>query len=442
MLREEERSKEDRKIHRLPRIAIVGRANTGKSSLFNRFVRKPLAIVEDRPGVTRDALTKIGYWQDWSFYITDTGGLLPQEDMDVLYGEVLKSIEKAIDRADAVIFLVDGTAEPTPLDYRLADLLRRSGKRVFVAVNKSDRKDFSSAEYYALGFDRLYEVSVAHNLGIGEMMEDLTAYLREKGFEPIPEYHRYPKKPRVSIVGRPNVGKSSIFNALAGDRVSIVSEVEGTTRDSVDLELPDMVIIDTAGIRRRFHDDLEYYSYVRTSRSVSYADILVAVFDATRRLTHVDKKIAGLAEKEYKGLIVVLNKADLIPGKLRADVFRYFNHELSFVRWAPFLFTSAVTGEGIDQLKSLIPVVFREYSKQLRKDELYDALEEAFSRNKPPVRIYDIKQVGHRPPTFKFVTGGKLPEYYRKYIENTLRNRFGFLGSPIKIEVEVRRKNR
>ncbi len=440
MLREEERSKEDRKVHRLPRIVIVGRANTGKSSLFNRFIKKPLAIVEDRPGVTRDALTKIGYWQDWSFYVTDTGGLLPEEDMDVLYGEVLKSIERAIEKADAVIFLVDGTTEPTPLDYQLADLLRKSGKRVFVAVNKSDRKDFSSAEYYALGFDKLYEISVAHNLGIGELMEDLTSYLREKGFEAIPEYHRYPKKPRVSIVGRPNVGKSSIFNALAGDRVSIVSEVEGTTRDSVDLELPDMIIIDTAGIRRRFHDDLEYYSYVRTSRSVSYADILVAVLDATQKVTHVDKKIVGLAEKEYKGLIVALNKVDLIPKKLRADVFRYFNHELSFAKWAPFVFTSAVTGEGIEQLKSLIPVVFKEYSKQLRKDELYDALEEAFARNKPPVRIYDIKQVGHRPPTFKFVTSGKLPEYYRKYIENTLRNRFGFLGSPIKIEVEIRRK--
>ncbi len=437
---QEEADKESKKVRRLPRIAIVGRANTGKSSLFNRFVRKPLAIVEDKPGVTRDALTKTGYWQDWSFYITDTGGLLPQEDMDVLYGEVLKSIERAIENADAVIFLVDGTTEPTPLDYELANILRRSGKKIFLAVNKADRKDFSSSEYYSLGFDKLYEISVSHNLGIGELMEDITAYLQEKGFEPFPEYQRYPKKPRVSIVGRPNVGKSSIFNAIAGDRVSIVSELEGTTRDSVDLELPDMIIIDTAGIRRKFHDDLEYYSYVRTSRSISYADILIAVLDSTQKVTHMDKKIVGLAPKEYKGLIVALNKADLIPKKLRSDVFRYFNHELSFVKWAPFVFTSAVTGEGIDQLKSLIHVVYKEYRKQLRKDELYDALEEAFTRNKPPVKIYDIKQVGHAPPTFKFVTSGKLPEYYRKYIENTLRNRFGFLGVPIKIEVEVRRK--
>ncbi len=429
-------------LKRLPKIAIVGRANVGKSTLFNRFIRKPLSIVQNRPGITRDALKKVGYWQDWSFYVYDTGGLLDREEMDVLYPEVVKSIERAVEDADAVIFLTDGTSPPTPLDYEIANLLRKHGKKVFLAVNKADRKDFSSSEYYALGFENVYEISAEHRIGIGELMQDITSYLESLGFQPLPNYKRFKDKPRVSIIGRPNVGKSSLLNRFAGKEVVIVSDIPGTTRDAVDVELEDLILIDTAGVKRKYKDDVEYFAYVRTSRSIHYAHLLLVVLDATSKVTHVDKKLVGIAQKEYKALVVAINKIDLIRKRERSEIFRSIVNELEFAKWAPFIMVSARTGEGLENLRETIKTVYKEFNKQLRKDELYDALEEAFMKNAPPTKIYDIKQTGHKPPTFKFVVRKEFPSYYTKYLENFLRKRFGFLGTPIRFVFEVPEKFR
>lgn len=425
-------------MKRLPRIVIVGRANVGKSTLFNKLIKKAFSIVKDQPAITRDRITKIGYYLDWSFYLTDTGGLLDKEEMEVLYDKVLKSIEKAIEKADVVIFLTDGTVEPMPMDYEIANILRKYQKPVFLAVNKCDVKKYSSYEYYKLGFDKVYEISAEHKLGINELFEDITEYLKSLGFEPLRGYKRFKDKPRVSIIGKVNVGKSSLLNALVGEEISIVSDIPGTTRDSVDVETKEFIFIDTAGIKKKFKDDIEYYSYVRTSRSINYAEVLIAVLDASKEITKIDKKVVGLAEKSYKALIVALNKADLIKNKDRKKVFEYFKKNLEFSKWAPMIFVSAKTGENLELLKEMIKKVYKEYNRQLKKDELLDTLSKAFEQNKPPSRIYEIKQIGHKPPTFKFVVDREMKNAYIQYIESALRKAFGFYGTPIKIVQELR----
>jgi GTP-binding protein len=391
---------------RLPRIVIVGRANVGKSTLFNKLIEKPFSIVKNQPAITRDRITKIGYWLDWSFYLTDTGGLLDKKEMEVLYDKVLESIKKAIEKAD---------------------------------VNKCDRKDFSYVEYYKLGFDKVYPISAEHKIGLNELFEDIFDYLKSEGFEPLKRYKRLKDKPRVGIIGKVNVGKSSLLNALVGEEIAIVSDIPGTTRDSIDVETKEFIFVDTAGLKREFKDDIEYYAYVRTSRSIHYSEVLLAVLDASQKVTRIDKKVVGIAQKEYKALVVVLNKCDLIKKKDRKKVFDYFKKELEFADWAPFLFVSAKTGENIDILKQTIKEVYKQYNKQLRKDELLDTLSQAFELNKPPSRIYEIKQVGHKPPTFKFVLDKEFKSHYVKYIESALRKKFGFYGSPIKIIMEKKK---
>ncbi len=426
-------------MKRLPRIVIVGRANVGKSTLFNKLIEKPFSIVKNEPAITRDRITKIGYWYDWSFYLTDTGGLLDKKEMEVLYDKVLNSIKKAIERADVVIFLTDGTTEPLSMDYEIAKVLRNYNKKVFLAVNKSDRKDFSYTEYYKLGFDKVYPISAEHKMGIDELFEDITTYFKEQGFEPLKKYKRFKEKPRVGIIGKVNVGKSSLLNALVGDEIAIVSDIAGTTRDSIDVETKEFIFIDTAGLKKEFKNDIEYYAYVRTSRSIHYSEILIAVLDASQPITKIDKKVVGIAQKEYKGLIIALNKCDLVKKKDRKGVFEYFKKGLEFADFAPMLFISAKTGENIEFLKQIIKDVYKQYNRQLRKDELLDTLSEAFSLNKPPSRIYEIKQIGHKPPTFKFVVDKAFKSHYVKYIESTLRKKFGFYGSPIKIVFEEKR---
>ncbi|MEO0196830.1 MAG: ribosome biogenesis GTPase Der [candidate division WOR-3 bacterium] len=423
---------------RLPRIVIVGRANVGKSTLFNKLIEKPFSIVKDEPAITRDRITKIGYWLDWSFYLTDTGGLLDKKEMEVLYDKVLDSIKKAIEKADVIIFLTDGTTDPLPLDYEIAKILRTYNKKVFLAVNKCDRKDFSYSQYYELGFDKVYPISAEHKIGLNELFEDIISYLEGEGFEPLKRYKKFKDKPRVGIIGKVNVGKSSLLNALVGEEVAIVSDIPGTTRDSIDIETKEFIFIDTAGIKRKFENDIEYYSYVRTSRSIHYSEVLIAVLDCSQPITRIDKKVVGIAQKEYKALVIALNKCDLISKRNRGKVFEYFKKELKFADFAPMLFISAKTGENLELLKETIKSVYKQYNRQLRKDELLDTLEEAFELNKPPSRIYEIKQVGHKPPTFKFVVEREFKSRYVKYIESALRKKFGFLGTPIKIIMETK----
>ncbi|MEO0202486.1 MAG: ribosome biogenesis GTPase Der [candidate division WOR-3 bacterium] len=424
---------------RLPRIVIVGRANVGKSTLFNKLIEKRFSIVKNEPAITRDRITKIGYWLDWSFYITDTGGLLDRKEMEVLYDKILNSIEKAIEKADVIIFLTDGTTEPLPMDYEISKILRNHNKKVFLAVNKCDRKDFSYVEYYRLGFEKVYPISAEQKIGLNELFEDILIYLKEKGFEPLERYKRFKDKPRVGIIGKVNVGKSSLLNALVGEEIAIVSDIPGTTRDSIDVETKEFIFIDTAGIKRKFQNDIEYYSYLRTSRSIHYSEVLIAVLDCSKRITRTDKKIVGIAQKEYKALVIVLNKCDLISKKNRRKVFEYFKRELEFAYFFPMLFISAKTGENLELLKETIKSVYKQYNRQLKKDELLDTLKEAFELNKPPSRIYEIKQIGHKPPTFKFVVEKKFKSHYIKYIESALRKKFGFYGTPIKIIVDLKK---
>ncbi len=418
----------------LPKVVIVGRVNVGKSTLFNRIIRKPLAVVDDRPGVTRDRITKVVRWSGISFELIDTGGFFPPE-VDPIWELVREKIEETVRSADLVIFLVDGKSGPTPYDEEISNWLRKLGKDVLLVANKSDVKEPYIEEFESLGWGPPLLISATHGYGVTELLDRIVERIGTSG----PSAGDRKKIP-VSILGKPNVGKSSIFNALTGKNISIISEIPGTTRDSVDYETDEFIFVDTAGIKRKYSDEIEYYAHLRSLSSLNFADVAIIVLDISKPITNVDKKIISLAEKEGKGIVIALNKADLI--RERKEVFGHIAQELNFVDYAPKIFTSAVTGEGINYLKDAVKRVFEERKKKVRAEDLETTLYELFSRYSPPAEIVFFKQVRHTPPVFLLGSKTHVPASFIKFLTRNIRQRFGFWGVPIEIKTKITGKKR
>ena len=438
-----------------PVVAIVGRPNVGKSTLFNRIIGRNFAIVEDTPGVTRDRNYTQAEWDGKHFLLVDTGGFEPETE-DPMYSKMREQTTLAVEEADFIIFLMDGKQGLLPADIEVSQWLRASGKPVIYAVNKVDGEKHEGfiPDFYRLGIDTLFPVSAQHGQGFSELMDELGRMLPETSREA--EEKELADVPRIAIIGRPNVGKSSFVNALIGEDRMIVSPVAGTTRDAVDSMYQyygrKYVLVDTAGIRSRgrISQGIEKYSVMRAMKSLSRADVALVLIDASEGITEQDERIVGLAHEEGKGIILVLNKWDLVPDKeqaykrFMADV----QQRLKFVDYASVITLSAQTRQRITKVFEEIDKVIEEREKRVPTAELNRVFEKLAAHHEPPlyrarrVKYYYITQVAIKPPTF--VVFVNYPEgvhfSYIRYIENNLREAFGFRGTPVRIFAKRRRE--
>ncbi len=435
-------------------VAIVGRPNVGKSTLFNRIVGGRRAIVHDEPGVTRDRHFAPTHWGGREFWLVDTGGWIAGRD-DTLTKAIRQQVEQAIAAADAIIFVVDTKEGVHPADLEVAHLLRRHKERVLVAANKADdlARDVSHHQFHELGLGSPCPVSAATGKGSGDLLDRLVELLPstedEEGGEVI----------QVAVVGRPNVGKSSIMNRLLGEERSVVAPEPGTTRDAVDSPLTyhgiTLNFIDTAGLRKRSKakDDIEFYSTLRTEQAIERADVCVLVVDAADGLHTQDLKIAAAAWDRGSSLIVAVNKWDLIAEKDSLTAVKgekTVTTRAPFLRSVPFVYVSAVTGLRVRKILDLIVEVARERSKRVPTAALNQALEAITQRQQPPqkagaeVKLLYVSQVGTAPPTFAIVCNRPeaIPESYQRYISHSLRDAFGFQGTPVRLKLKRRRRRK
>ena len=421
-----------------PIVAIVGRPNVGKSTLFNVIAGDTISIVKDTPGVTRDRIYADCEWLNMNFTLIDTGGIEP-DSKDIILSQMREQAEIAISTADVIVFIVDVRQGLVDADSKVADLLRKSHKPVVLAVNKVD----SVAKY---GND-VYEF---YNLGIGDLLDEVVKHFDSEQME-----EEEDERPRIAVVGKPNVGKSSIINKLVGENRVIVSDIAGTTRDAVDTEVihegTPYVFIDTAGLRRKskIKEELERYSIIRTVSAVERADVVVVVIDATEGVTEQDAKIAGIAHERGKGIIVAVNKWDAIE-KTDKTIYEYtrkIKEILSFIPYAEFLFISAATGQRLTKLFEMIDVVRQNQNLRVATGVLNEIMTEAVAMQQPPsdkgkrLKIYYMTQVAVKPPTFViFVNDKELMHFsYTRYLENQIRNAFGFKGTSLKFLVRERK---
>ena len=428
-----------------PIVALVGRPNVGKSTLFNRLAGERLAIVQDVPGTTRDRLYAQADWAGREFTVVDTGGLLPAPTDD-LSQQVQSQAHLAIAEADAVILVVDVLAGLTPDDWEVAEILRRSAKPVFVAVNKADNAErrLQANEFYALGIEPLFAISALHGTGTGDLLDALVASF------PIEAEEEAPEEVGIAIVGRPNVGKSSLLNAVLGQERTIVSPIPGTTRDAIDTELvwreQKVRLIDTAGIRRRgaIEPGLEKYSVLRALRAINRADVVLLVLDAADGVTAQDAHIAGYILEESKSVVVVVNKWDLVtkePG-VEAAYRDNVRATLKFLPYVPILFASALRRRGIREVMDTALRVRQARFLRLSTGELNDLVRDATAAHAPPskwgkrLRIYYATQPQVDPPTFVFFVNDKRLVHfsYERYLENQIRERYPFEGTPIRLQ--------
>lgn len=432
-----------------PIVAIVGRPNVGKSTLFNNLVGDRIAIVDDLPGVTRDRLYRETEWSGSEFVIVDTGGLEPRNN-DFMMSKIKEQAEVAMNEADVILFVVDGKNGLNPLDDEIAYILRKKSKPVILCVNKID--NFANQgddiyDFYGLGFEHLIPISGEHKVNLGDMLDIVVDIIGRLDF---PEEEEDVLK--LAVIGKPNAGKSSLVNKLSGEERTIVSDVAGTTRDAIDtlIEYKDnkYKIIDTAGIRRKskVEESLEYYSVLRALKSIKRADVCILMLDAKEGLTEQDKRIAGIAAEEMKPIIVVMNKWDLIEknSKTMKDMKKKLYDELPFLSFAPIEFISALTGQRTTNLLDIADKIYEEYTKRISTGLLNTVLKDAILMNNPPTRkgrvikINYASQVAVAPP--KFILFCNYPELihfsYARYIENKFREAFGFDGSPIMINFE------
>ncbi|GFR36871.1 GTPase Der [Insulibacter thermoxylanivorax] len=428
-----------------PVVAIVGRPNVGKSTLFNRIIGERLAIVEDKPGVTRDRIYGTAEWNGVPFSVIDTGGI-ELADNDEMLQSIKAQAQLAIDEADGIIFVVDGKTGLTPSDQEVAELLYRSNKPIVLAVNKVDNPQREEAvyEFYSLGFSEVIGVSGAHGTGIGDLLDAAVAMLPQGADE---EYDE--DVIRIAVIGRPNVGKSSLVNAILGEERVIVSDIAGTTRDAIDTPFERdgkrYVLIDTAGIRKRgkIYENTERYSVMRAMKAIERADVALVVINAEEGIVEQDKHIAGYAHEAGKAAIFVVNKWDALEkdDKTMQRFERKIREEFLFMEYAPTIYVSAKTKQRLHRILPLVDHVADQHAMRVVTHVLNDLINDAVAMNAPPsdkgrrLRIYYATQVSVKPPTFVlFVNDPELMHFsYERYIENKLRAAFQFEGTPIRI---------
>lgn len=436
-----------------PVVAIVGRPNVGKSTLFNALAGEMISIVKDTPGVTRDRIYADVTWLDKEFTMIDTGGIEP-DSKDIILSQMREQAQIAIDTADVIIFITDVKQGLVDADSKVADMLRRSGKPVVLVVNKVDNFDKYMAdvyEFYNLGIGDPVPISAASRLGLGDML-DIVAENFPEGSAQAEDDDR----PRVAIVGKPNVGKSSIINKLLGENRVIVSDIAGTTRDAIDTEIlhngKEYIFIDTAGLRRKnkIKEELERYSIIRTVTAVERADVVLMVIDATEGVTEQDAKIAGIAHERGKGVIIVVNKWDAIEKNDRT--MREYESDicqvLSYMPYAEIMYVSAATGQRLNRLYDMIDMVIENQTLRIATGVLNEIMTEAVAMQQPPsdkgkrLKLYYITQVAVKPPTFViFVNDKELMHFsYTRYLENKIREAFGFRGTSLKFFIRERKE--
>ena len=435
-----------------PVVAIVGRPNVGKSTLFNVIAGDTISIVKDTPGVTRDRIYADCTWLNMNFTLIDTGGIEP-DSSDIILSQMREQAEIAIATADVIVFIVDVRQGLVDADSKVADMLRKSHKPVILAVNKVDSlAKFGNDvyEFYNLGIGDPIPVSGASRLGIGDLLDEVVKHFDASQME-----EEEDDRPRIAVVGKPNVGKSSLINKLLGENRVIVSNIAGTTRDAVDTEIihngVPYVFIDTAGLRRKNKnkEDLERYSIIRTVTAVDRADVVIIVIDAKEGITEQDAKIAGIAHERGKGIIVAVNKWDAIE-KNDKTIYQYTNklkETLSFMPYAEYIFISAETGQRLPKLFELVDAVRQNQNMRVATGVLNEIVSEAVAMQQPPsdkgkrLKIYYVTQVAVKPPTFVvFVNDKELMHFsYTRYIENQIRNAFGFRGTSLKFIIRERK---
>jgi GTPase len=433
-----------------PMIAIVGRPNVGKSSLFNRIVGRRIALVEDLPGTTRDRVVADADWHGQTLRLTDTGGL--ETESSELYPRLIRrQIEAAMAEADVILFVVDGRDGLTAEDYAVADLLRRAKQPVLLVANKVDneRRELDTVQFYELGLGDPIPVSAFHGHGVADMLD---AALEQVSAGPVSASVEAEAGPALAIVGRPNAGKSMLLNALLGQERVIVSEVPGTTRDAIDTVLEyegkTLSLIDTAGIRRRGHIDpgVERHSVMRASDAVERADVALVVTDATDPLTAQDTHIIQIADEAYKGIVVVVSKVDLLEGSFRRDLTHLIHQKLRFIPWAPIVFTSAQNGTGLEELIKTAVRAAEARTLRVPTGPLNNLLQRAIVQHPPRsvqgsrLKLLFATQAEIKPPTFVlFVNDARLLHFsYRRYLENQLRAAYGFEGTAIRFSFKSR----
>ena len=436
-----------------PIVAVVGRPNVGKSTLFNVLAGENISIVKDTPGITRDRIYADVNWLDMSFTLIDTGGIEPDSN-DIILSQMRRQAEIAMETADVIIFLVDVRQGLVDSDAKVADMLRRSHKPVVLVVNKVDSFEKYMAdvyEFYNLGIGDPYPISAVNRLGLGDMLEVVTSHFDKNEIE-----EEEDDRTRVAIVGKPNVGKSSIINRLLGEERLIVSDIAGTTRDAVDTEITyhgkEYVFIDTAGLRRKnkIKEDLERYMIVRTVSAVERADVVVLVIDASEGVTEQDAKIAGIAHERGKAVVIAVNKWDAVE-KDDKTIYRFtakIRDTLAYMPYAEMLFISAKTGQRLPKLFETIDMVSENHAMRVSTGVLNEIMSEAVAMQQPPsdkgkrLRLYYITQVSVKPPTFViFVNDKELMHFsYTRYIENQIRETFGFKGTPLRFIIRERKE--
>lgn len=427
----------------LPVVSIVGRPNVGKSTLFNRLIGSRKAIVDDQYGVTRDRHYGESFWNGREFTVIDTGGYLPDET-DVMIAGIREQVHIALEESDVVLFVVDSEGGITSLDSSVAQLLRQQKKPVLLVANKADNDErvLNAAEFYSLGFDELYPVSAISGRGTGDLMDRLVELLPVKSEELLPDL------PKLAVIGRPNVGKSSFVNALLNDERCIVTDIPGTTRDSVNSKLEyngkEYILIDTAGLRKRrkVKENVEFYSTVRTDRALRECDVAILMIDAMRGFEEQDKRILREAARYNKGIVIVLNKWDLVPEKdtnVLKEFEQYVYGQIPMMSWVPVVSMSALHRKRIHRVIDVAELVLKEREKEISTSEFNDFLQQ-ISKEKPlpvkrghPLKIKYATQVKSNPPVFKFFMNmpSELPANYRRFIEKRIRDHFGFQGVPI-----------
>lgn len=436
-----------------PIVAIVGRPNVGKSTLFNALAGENISIVKDTPGVTRDRIYADVEWLNYQFTLIDTGGIEP-DSSDIILSQMREQAQIAIDTADVIIFMVDVKQGLVDSDAKVADMLRRSHKPVVLAVNKADSYEKSLPdvyEFYNLGIGDPQPISAAGKQGLGDMLDVVVSYFQEEELNETED-----DRPRIAVVGKPNVGKSSIINKLLGENRVIVSDIAGTTRDAIDTSITwdgrEYVFIDTAGLRRKnkIKEELERYSIIRTVTAVDRADVVVVVIDATEGVTEQDAKIAGIAHDRGKGILVAVNKWDAIE-KDDKTIYKYtqkIRETLSFMPYAEIMFVSAETGQRLPKLFEMIDMIIQNQSLRIATGVLNEILSEAVALQQPPsdkgrrLKLYYITQVSVKPPTFViFVNDRELMHFsYTRYLENKIRDTFGFRGTSLKFIIRERKE--